>query len=99
MQGLVMCAKCGDRMTVRYHLHGTRRVPDYVCQRGGIAHAEPICQLIVGGELDAAVGKLLVQAVTPLTLGVALAVQKELEKRCDPAAVVNGCPEARFSGF
>ena len=31
LQGLVMCAKCGDRMTVRYHLHGTRRVPDYVC--------------------------------------------------------------------
>jgi DNA invertase Pin-like site-specific DNA recombinase len=83
LQGLVMCAKCGDRMTVRYHLHGTRRVPDYVCQRGGIKHAEPICQLIVGGELDVAVGKLLVQAVTPLTLGVALAVQKELESRSE----------------
>lgn len=83
LQGLVICAKCGDRMTVRYHLQGTRRVPDYVCQRDGIAHAEPICQLIVGGELDAAIGRLLVEAVTPVTLEVALAVQKELESRSE----------------
>lgn len=83
LQGLVICAKCGDRMTVRYHTHGIRRVPDYVCQRDGIAHAEPICQIIVGGELDAAIGKLLVEAVTPLTLEVALAVQKELESRSE----------------
>lgn len=83
LQGLAICAKCGDRMTVRYHTHGIRRVPDYVCQRDGIAHAEPICQIIVGGELDAAIGKLLVEAVTPLTLEVALAVQKELESRSE----------------
>jgi hypothetical protein len=83
LQGLAVCAKCGDRMTVRYHTHGIRRVPDYVCQRDGISHAEPICQLIVGGELDVAIGKLLVQAVTPFTLEVALAVQKELESRSE----------------
>jgi DNA invertase Pin-like site-specific DNA recombinase len=83
LQGLVICAKCGDRMTVRYHLQGTRRVPDYVCQRHGVEHAEPLCQQIVGGELDAAIGRLLVEAVTPVTLEVALAVQKELESRSE----------------
>lgn len=81
LQGLVICAKCGDRMTVRYHQQGTRRVPDYVCQRHGIRHAEPICQHVVGGELDAAIGRLLVEAVTPVTLEVAMAVQQELDSR------------------
>jgi hypothetical protein len=66
-----------------YHVTGARRVPDYVCQRRGIEHAEPICQQIVGGELDAAIGRLLVEVVTPVTLGVALAVQKELESRSE----------------
>ncbi|HRJ25518.1 MAG TPA: recombinase family protein [Thauera sp.] len=83
LQGLVICARCGDRMTVRYHLQGARRVPDYVCQHHGVAHAEPLCQQIVGGELDAAIGRLLVEAVTPVTLEVALAVQKELESRSE----------------
>ena len=83
LQGLVICAKCGDRMTVRYHLQGERRVPDYVCQRHGVEHAEPLCQQIVGGELDAAIGRLLVEAVSPVTLEVALAVQKELENRSE----------------
>jgi len=83
LQGLAICAKCGDRMTVRYHLQGTRRIPDYVCQRHGVEHAEPLCQQIVGGELDAAIGRLLVEVVTPVTLEVALAVQKELESRSD----------------
>ena len=81
LQGLVICAKCGDRMTVRYHQQGSRRVPDYVCQRHGISNAEPICQQVVGGELDAAIGRLLVEAVTPVTLEVAMAVQKELDSR------------------
>ena len=81
LQGLAICGKCGDRMTVRYHIQGTRRVPDYVCQRHGIEHGEPLCQQIHGGELDAAIGRLLVDMVTPVTLQVALAVQKELENR------------------
>jgi DNA invertase Pin-like site-specific DNA recombinase len=83
LQGLVLCAKCGDRMTVRYHVRCGRSVPDYLCQRHGIEHGVPICQSIKGGELDQAIGKLLVDMVTPVTLEVALAVQKELESRAD----------------
>ena len=83
LQGLAICAKCGERMTVRYHSQGGRRVPDYVCQRRGIQRGEPLCQNLHGGGLDAAIGQLLVEMVTPLTLEVALAVQQELESRCD----------------
>jgi hypothetical protein len=54
-----------------------------MCQRRGIERAEPACQQIHGGGLDEAVGKLLVEMVSPVTLEVALAVQKELESRVD----------------
>lgn len=83
LQGLAICAKCGERMTVRYHIQGTRRVPDYICQRRGIQHAHPVCQSLHGGELDDAIGRLLVELVTPVTLEVALAVQNELESRTE----------------
>src|SRR3569833_3352502 len=83
LQGLAICARCGQRMTVRYHRQGTRRVPDYMCQRHGIEHSEPFCQQIHGAALDDAIGALLVQAVTPVTLEVALAVQQEIESRSD----------------
>lgn len=85
LQGLAICAVCGERMTVRYHASGGRRVPDYVCQRRGIERAEPICQQINGGAIDDAIGKLLVETVTPVTLEVALTVQKELEARVGEA--------------
>jgi DNA invertase Pin-like site-specific DNA recombinase len=81
VQGLVLCATCGERMTVRYHNVRDRRIPDYVCQRSGIQRAEPLCQHVPGGGLDEAIGKLLVETVTPMTLEVALTVQKELESR------------------
>ena len=70
-------------MSVRYHTRGARQVPDYVCQSRSIQRAQPVCQQIQGGALDDAIGKLLVETVTPLTLEVALAVQKELESRDD----------------
>ena len=47
----------------------------------GIETARPICQSISGAGLDQAVGKLLVEMVTPMTLELALQVQKELESR------------------
>lgn len=60
-------------------------VPDYVCQREGIEHGEPICQHIPGAAIDEAVGDILVEAVTPITLEVALAVQQELQSRLEEA--------------
>jgi DNA invertase Pin-like site-specific DNA recombinase len=83
LQGLAVCAVCGERMTLRYHSNRGRRVPEYMCQRRGIAQAGPVCQCIRGAALDAAIGQLLVETVTPLTLEVALAVQQELEARAD----------------
>ena len=83
LQGLAVCGICGDRMTVRYHRrHGTVW-PTYVCQRRGIAQAEPICQSIPGRGLDHAIGRVLLETVTPLTLEITLTVQQELQTRLD----------------
>ena len=85
LQGLLICGRCGKRMTVRYHSRRRQLFPDYICQREGIEHAEPICQHIPGAGIDEAVGDILVEAVTPVTLEVALAVQQELQSRLDEA--------------
>ena len=85
LQGLLMCGRCGKRMTVRYHSRHGRLVPDYLCQREGIEHGEPICQHIPGAGIDEKIGDLLVEALTPVTIDVALAVQQELQSRLDEA--------------
>src|SRR6267378_3323448 len=85
LQGLAVCGICGDRMTVRYHRrHGTLW-PTYMCQRRGIARAEPICQSVPGRGLDEAIGRVLIETVTPLTLEMALTVQHELQTRLEEA--------------
>jgi DNA invertase Pin-like site-specific DNA recombinase len=85
LQGLVLCGKCGARMTVRYHQRGTALRPNYLCQRDGIEHARRICQEVPGAGLDEAVGDLLVAMMTPVALEVALTVQHELTTRIEQA--------------
>lgn len=85
LQGLVVCGICGKRMTVRYHSRQGHLEPDYTCQRQGIEHAQPVCQLILGTGIDKAVGELLLEMVAPMTLEIAWAVQQELQSRLDEA--------------
>lgn len=85
LQGLVVCGVCGQRMTVRYHHRNGRAWPDYVCQRDGVQHAERPCQVVVGAPIDQKVGALLVEAMTPKAIEVALAVQAEIQARSDEA--------------
>jgi len=59
LQGLVVCGRCGERMTLRYHAWRKRLIPEYVCQHQRIQREAPICQLIHGSALDAAIGELL----------------------------------------
>jgi len=81
LQGLVLCGKCGRSMTVRYHDRQGLRIPDYVCQSECIEKGVPVCQTIHGEAIDAALGQLLVESVTPLALEVVLNVQREIETR------------------
>ena len=81
LQGLVLCGVCGLRMTVRYHTDHGHLIPEYVCQRRGIQTAEPICQRLPGGQIDQAVTELVLKAVNPASLDVALEVFEELRAR------------------
>lgn len=85
LQGLVICGRCGQRMTVRYHHRRGTIIPEYRCQRAGIEDARPICATIAGDRVDTATGELLLATITPLALDVALAVQAELEGRASEA--------------
>jgi DNA invertase Pin-like site-specific DNA recombinase len=85
LQGLIVCGKCGRRMTLRYHLRHAGLCPEYVCQRKGIENAEPLCQRIPGAEIDRVIGDILLEMVNPVTLEVALSVQQELQARLDEA--------------
>jgi DNA invertase Pin-like site-specific DNA recombinase len=85
LQGLVICGKCGQRMTVRYHIRRGLESPDYICARESIQDSTPRCQSIPGARVDAAVADLLLRTVTPLALDVALTVQTELETRAAQA--------------
>ena len=81
LQGVVVCGRCGERMTVRYYMSHGQKLPEYICQRRGIENAERICQRLVGHGIDRAVGELLVQTVSPLALELALKVHDELRAR------------------
>jgi DNA invertase Pin-like site-specific DNA recombinase len=86
LQGLLVCGKCGTRMTVGYHTRadGTL-VPDYSCQREGIAAGTQPCQRMCGSGIDAAVAEFVLAAVTPLALQAALTVSAELAERAADA--------------
>lgn len=86
LQGLLICGRCGERLTVRYHQRGgSRIVPDYLCQRKSIEQGRTPCQRIPGSDLDRAIGTLLMERVTPEALTLTMALQEELVQRADEA--------------
>ena len=86
LQGLVICGACGERMSVRYHSHRNEDIPTYWCGRRPMHRGEiGLCQTIHGAALDAAIGDIIIEAMTPFAIEVALAVQQELANRQEEA--------------
>jgi len=77
LQGLVVCGVCGRRMTVRYMPDGRR--PLYVCTQLHKDFAGKTCQVIRGDGIDAAVAQLLLAAIEPAQLTIALEAVEHLE--------------------
>ncbi|MEP6528223.1 MAG: zinc ribbon domain-containing protein [Nocardioidaceae bacterium] len=67
LQGLATCGRCERRMTVRYNVRRGVQIPDYQCMRASIDTGGPRCQAFPGGAVDVAIGRLLLDTVTPLT--------------------------------
>jgi hypothetical protein len=68
-------------MTVRYRVCKGQPLPIYLCQRDGIESAKSRCQIIPGNALDETVSRLVLEAVTPASLDIALEVFEELRAR------------------
>jgi DNA invertase Pin-like site-specific DNA recombinase len=95
LQGLVLCGICGRRMTIRYYLRHGELSPCYICQGEHIEHGVPLCQQIPGQAIDAAVSRLLLETMTPISLEVAMAVQQEITARQEEAHVLRAQQVAR----
>ena len=73
-------------MSVRYHSHRNQNVPTYWCGRRLLQRGESgLCQTVHGCALDAAIGDLVIEALTPMAIEVALTVQQELINRYEEA--------------
>lgn len=81
LQGLVICGRCGRRMTLSYHRRVGGLVPTYYCW----TKPGQRCQSIHGADIDEAVGRLLLDTVSPMALEVSLNVQREVEQRLGEA--------------
>jgi len=86
LQGRAVCGVCGSRMHVQYNSRrGVGLITNYVCYGRGRLFGDPPCQSVLGTAIDAAIGTLLVEAVTPMALELALAIQQEISTRLDEA--------------
>ncbi len=74
--GLVVCGKCGARMTVGYHL---AQHPSYRCTRQLIEYGGAPCQAVAAAGLDAFVSQQVLTALQPAALELSLEAAVHLE--------------------
>lgn len=79
LQGIIKCGICGRRMLVRYA--GVKGdLPVYVCRYAETEYGGERCQEMRGRDLDAEVERLVLEALAPDRITIALAALKELEQ-------------------
>jgi DNA invertase Pin-like site-specific DNA recombinase len=77
LQGLLVCERCGNRMTVRYDKQG-RHV--YLCERLKTNYGGEACQRLTGAPLDEfVIGKVL-EALEPAALELSLQAAEYVER-------------------
>jgi len=81
LQGIIVCGKCGKRMTVRYRQNCSKLVPVYTCQRDRIENGANVCQTVMGEKVDEEISKLIFEMINPLAIKAAIKVQDELGVR------------------
>jgi len=88
LQGLVICGRCGNRMTVRYHdvKDGKRLYPEYLCQKEHVEEGDDKrCQRLLGAALDTAIADLLLAQLTPLAIETSIQIHEELHAQVQEA--------------
>jgi DNA invertase Pin-like site-specific DNA recombinase len=77
LAGILVCGRCGSRMVTAYRNNG--RSLRYDCTRRMINRGEDRCQGFAGEALDALVADLVVAAVRPGAVEVALQLAEDVE--------------------
>ncbi len=88
LQGLLICGRCGNRMTVRSHAvkQGQRLSPEYLCQKEHVeAGEDKHCQRLLGAGVDAAIAELLLAQLTPFAIETSLQIHEELHAQVQAA--------------
>jgi DNA invertase Pin-like site-specific DNA recombinase len=80
LQGRVLCGRCGTSMRVRDDWSTSPPTYYYVCQGPSGTDSAARCRWIRAETVDAAVGTLLLQAMTPGALRKAISVHNELTR-------------------
>jgi DNA invertase Pin-like site-specific DNA recombinase len=77
LAGILVCGRCGYRMATNYRNNG--RSLRYACTRLMVNRGEQPCQSFAGETLDAFVAELILAALRPSTIEVALELAEDLE--------------------
>ncbi|MFZ3105913.1 MAG: recombinase family protein [Candidatus Hydromicrobium sp.] len=81
LQGIIVCGRCGKRMSVRYQKNCSKLVPIYTCMRDCTQNGAKVCQIIMGEKVDEEISKMLLEMLNPLAIKAAIKVQDELKSR------------------
>jgi DNA invertase Pin-like site-specific DNA recombinase len=77
LSGLLICGRCGLRMTSIYNNNG--HAARYQCSSMSSTYDVPLCQSLTAAPLDALIAELVLTAVQPAALEVSLAVAADVE--------------------
>ncbi len=77
LSGLLICGKCGSRMTVQYHRGNQHR---YICCREASNYGGEICQCLSGQCLDEYVSTQVLKALEPAAIELSLEAAQHLEQ-------------------
>ena len=78
LQGIAFCGRCGARLWVRYR-GAAGGQPSYVCNETARELGEPRCQEIHAADVDPVIEQLILQALEPDKLALALDAFEHLE--------------------
>jgi DNA invertase Pin-like site-specific DNA recombinase len=79
LAGLVVCARCGCRLTVHYD-DGGARLHTYECVERWTHFGEPKCQHLAGPCLDTFVSQQVLAALEPAALALSLTATEQVEQ-------------------
>ena len=79
LQGLVLCGRCGRRMTIRYMDDG--KIPLYECNQLHKQLGEKTCQSLRGDRIDEAVARVFLEAMRPAQLEVSMAAIDQISQQ------------------